>query len=415
MDSLRVRVYNVRFGDAILISLPDAPPGASPELRHILIDVGNSLGTEGGQDTVFATVLHDVLHELDGRPLDLYVMTHEHLDHVQGLLHFQKKVLKEEKLKDLLQVQHSWLTPSAHPNYYTPDTAEYNPRARERKHLVEAFLDEAERYFRAAPDEETSWIRGLMAINNPRATADCVDLIRDLAGDNTHYVHRGLDLAGKHGFREATFEVWAPEVDTSVYYGPFQPVAFGVSPSPTPRARPALTPVEPPRGVDAGAFYNLVEKRRWGLGDNLLAIDSAQNNTSVVFSLNWRGWSLLFPGDAEERSWKEMNKRGVLKPVHFLKVSHHGSVTGMLPEDLIDKVLTLDGTPRHAVLSAYPDLVKVDGGEQSWTYQDVPRREVLEGLKERAVLRQTVEVADGGTIDYYFEGGSSNVTVTIHE
>jgi hypothetical protein len=40
MDALRVRVYNVRFGDAILVSVPDKAPGGSPELRHILIDVG---------------------------------------------------------------------------------------------------------------------------------------------------------------------------------------------------------------------------------------------------------------------------------------------------------------------------------------------------------------------------------------
>ena len=48
MDALRVRVYNVLFGDAILISVPDAPPGGSPVLRHILIDVGNYAVNTGG-------------------------------------------------------------------------------------------------------------------------------------------------------------------------------------------------------------------------------------------------------------------------------------------------------------------------------------------------------------------------------
>jgi hypothetical protein len=54
--------------------------------------------------------------------------------------------------------------------------------------------------------------------------------------------------------------------------------------------------------VDAGAFYDLVESRRRGFEDNLLAIDAANNNTSVVLLLEWRGWRLLFPGDAEVRS-----------------------------------------------------------------------------------------------------------------
>ena len=413
MDTLRVRVYNVRFGDAILITVPDAPPDGPPELRHILLDVGNSLMTEGGLDAVFEPVMHDVLSELDGHPLDLYVMTHEHLDHVQGLLHFQKRVLNNQPLKDRLHVRHAWLTRSAHPNYYTPGTEEYHENAKKRKDMVETFLEEAGRYFRAVPEEATDWIQSLMAINNPRATADCVDLIRGLAPEsNTHYVYRGLDLEGKHPFQEATLEIWAPEEDTSTYYGSFQPVAFGVMPGRTARSKPVLTPVEPPPGVDAGAFYHLVDDRRWGYGDNLLAIDSAENNTSIVLSLEWRGWRLLFPGDAEARSWQEMDKRGLLKPVDFLKISHHGSVTGMLPGDLVDQVLPADGTPRYAALSAYPDLEKQDSGEQEWTYPDVPEREVLVELARRADLRQTVEVPDGGYLEYTFEGGTSNVTIS---
>jgi hypothetical protein len=416
MDALRVRVYNVLFGDAILISVPDVPPGGSPVLRHILIDVGNyAVNTGGGLDVVFEPVMRDVLRELGGHPLDLYIMTHEHMDHVQGLLYYQQKVLKNKPLSKLLDVQYSWLTRSAHPDYYTPGKPDYHPEAKKKKDMVKTFLDEAERYFRAAPDEQNDWIRGLMAINDWQATAACVDLIRDLAGDNTHYVYRGLDMAGKHAFREVTFEIWAPEEDTSTYYGRFHPVAFGTAPGATARANPIVTPVEPPRGVDAGAFYNLVDRRRWGYADNLLAIDSAANNTSIVFCLKWRGWKLLFPGDAEQRSWKQMNKCGLLKAVDFIKVSHHGSITGMLPDKLVDNVLKLkkdDSTPRYAVLSAYPDLEKLKKGEQDWTYDQVPREEVLKELKKRADLRQTVEVPTGGYIDYLFEGGSRNVTVT---
>ncbi len=101
MNALHVRVYNVLFGDAILISVPDAPPGGSPVLRHILIDVGNyAVNTGGGLDEVFEPVIQDVLEELGGKGLDLYIMTHEHMDHVQGLLHYQKNVLNNKPLKD---------------------------------------------------------------------------------------------------------------------------------------------------------------------------------------------------------------------------------------------------------------------------------------------------------------------------
>ncbi len=414
MDALRVRIYNVGFGDAILISVPDAPLAGGPaELRHILIDVGNSLGTEGGLDTIFEPVLKDVLHELAGKPLDLYIMTHENMDHVQGLQYYQTKVLKNGLVKDLLKPRSVWLTRSSHPNYYTPDTAEYHEKAKQRKEKEKTFLEDAERYFQAAPDKATDWIQSLMAINNPRATADCVQLIRELAPGNTHYVYRDLDLVGRHPFQEASFELWAPEEDTSVYYGPFQPVAFGAVAGTTPEAKPTLTSVVPPHGVDAGAFYNLVSHRRWGYSDNLLEIDSANNNTSIVFCLNWRGWRLLFPGDAEERSWKEMDKHGMLKPVDFFKISHHGSITGIPPEKQLDKILKKeDPASRYAVLSAYPDLDKQKKGEQAWTYTDVPRQEVLDEIALRAGLRQTIEVPGGGYIDYTFEGNTRNLTIT---
>lgn len=93
--------------------------------------------------------------------------------------------------------------------------------------------------------------------------------------------------------------------------------------------------------------------RRHGWGDNLLAIDQAANNTSVVFTLTWRGWRLLFPGDAEVRAWRTMNKHGLLKPVHFLKIGHHGSHNGTPSPELLDKVLpnpAPDNRQRHAVV-----------------------------------------------------------------
>ena len=48
MDRLRVRVYNVRFGDAILITVPEEVDGGSTEIRHILLDVGNAKASRKG-------------------------------------------------------------------------------------------------------------------------------------------------------------------------------------------------------------------------------------------------------------------------------------------------------------------------------------------------------------------------------
>ena len=38
-----------------------------------------------------------------------------------------------------------------------------------------------------------------------------------------------FELAGTHPFRRAALEIWAPEEDSSEYYGRFRPVALGAA------------------------------------------------------------------------------------------------------------------------------------------------------------------------------------------
>jgi beta-lactamase superfamily II metal-dependent hydrolase len=383
MDTLRVRVYNVRFGDAILISVPDKDAGQTTN-RHILVDVGNVLSGEGGDDVVFRPVIENVLDVLNGNPLDLYVMTHEHLDHVQGLLY------AAEKLGLQINTRYSWLTASSAPDYY-----DKHPKARKHLHDVMSVYDAIERFLQAAPEFEAPWLQTMMLNNNPARTKDCVDYLRKLA-DKTSYVHRKARLSNAHPFREARLKIWAPEEDTSAYYGRFQPMALGAVSDERPTARPELAVPTPPPGVDAGDFYNLVAARRHGYVDNLLAIDRAANNTSVVFSLHWRRWKLLFAGDAEHRSWRTMNKHRLLSRVHFLKVSHHGSQNGTPDGELLEKILpqvSADNHKRHAVVSAFPD-----------TYNNVPHPQTLQKLENLAQLHSMERLEDGQYLDILFEG-----------
>jgi hypothetical protein len=404
MNKLRVRVYNVRFGDAILVTVPDSDGNGKTHIRHILIDFGNVLRGEGGIDNVFEPVIDNIIQTLDGKPLDLYIMTHEHMDHVQGLVYAAKRLNKK------FDVDYAWLTASASKDYYKRGK---HPGAKKKKlELAEVYTD-IERFLKAAPAQEDSWIKTLMLNNNPKKTEDCVKYLRKLAKTTT-YVYRGCRLEGGHPFREARFDIWAPEENTSVYYGKFHPMALNIKP-PAPGGKKFIHEYpEPPAGVDAGAFYNLVERRSRGYMDNILAIDKAANNTSVVFCLEWGGWRLLFAGDAERRSWKTMEKTGVLKAVHFFKVSHHGSHTGLPPDKILDTILPKkpgDGMKRIAVVPTYPG-----------TYRNVPDEELLEKelalrcdkLKyivkdkekkegKRREKMETETVKDGGYLDFEFE------------
>jgi beta-lactamase superfamily II metal-dependent hydrolase len=379
-DRIRVRIYNVRFGDAILVRVPDRDPATGETTRrHILIDVGNVLRKEGGDDTVFEAIVKNVLEQLDGEPLDLYVMTHEHLDHVQGLFHASKHSFQPDELKTKLATRFAWLTGSAAPDYY--DT---HPNARREKKLY------AEAYARIGarlallPAAEAEAFAAMYANNNPQKTADCVAFLRSLA-ETTTYVHRGKDLDGTHPFREARFEIWAPEEDTASYYKSLMPLAIRAGGA---AAGPAARSVPPP-GVDTGAFYDLVSFRERGFADNLLAIDKAANDTSVVFCLEWRGNRLLFAGDAELDSWRMMAEKNVLGPVDFLKVSHHGSHNGTPDADVLDRFLP-SGGKRRAVISTWTE-----------TYGGIPHEPTNDKLRARARLRSILDDPDALFFDTF--------------
>jgi beta-lactamase superfamily II metal-dependent hydrolase len=385
---LKIRCYNVKFGDAILVSIPDRAKSGRVTLRHILIDVGNVLAGEGGGDDVFVPILEDVLDVTSGKPVDLYVMTHEHMDHVQGLLAGHRTGLD-------VKADHVWITASAAPDYYDRHT-----EARKRFQLARRAYRSLERQLAAAPDAVNERLYARMLNNNFRKTADCVEHIRTRVCDpnHVHFVHRTYDLANAHAFEEASFEIWAPEEDTSVYYGRFQPLAFGFDGTASASATqtPGSNRPAPPAGVDVGAFNNLLDRRASSAFDNILAIDKATNNTSIVFSIEWRGWRLLFAGDAEGRSWKTMHKEKVIKPVHFLKVSHHGSHNGTPSGDILEALLPADAPDaayRTALISTCSDV-----------YSGVPHGPTTGELAARCDILDTRELGESESWELTLEG-----------
>lgn len=414
MDTLTVRLYNVRFGDGILISVPDEEADGSPRMRHILIDVGNAASKPGGENEVFRPVFDDILEVLNGQPLDLYVMTHEHLDHVQGPLWAAKKHYSGDQLKDALNVQHLWMPASSHPNYY--DT---HSKAKKQLDAAVRSFSGVQRFLGASPEEP---MLAVMLRNNNRLegptplgasgshgrTADCVEYIRTLAPPaHTHYVHRSVggarngtqpfELTGTHPFRRAALEIWAPEEDSSQYYGRFRPMALGSAPGAAAATADGV-PVTPPAGVDAGAFYNLVSRRQGGYVENLLAIDRAANDSGIAFCLGWRGWKLLFPGDVELRSWNEMNKENALSPIHFLKVGHHGSHNGTPHADLLTKLFPIPAPADYTRVAAVSTALN--------QYPGIPHQETFDELDNdfACPVWSTLEEEDGTALTIEFEG-----------
>ncbi len=344
MDALRVRMYNVRFGDAFLVSVPDRTTQGAALTRHILIDVGNSYSSEGGADSVFAPVVDDILSQVGEQGLDLYVMSHAHMDHIQGLPYTNRHTFPAHDLGQRLNIHHAWLPIFSHPQYG-------DEHSRAALHAAAEIYQEVVRTA-AINGVAIETVSNLLEANNPRLTSDCVNYLRGLAPQGkTWYVQRDMDMTGKHDFQEARFDIWAPEAQAEVYFKAVHPLAIG---APKNRSKGAgLVMPRPPHGVDAGAFYQLVESRGRRWVEALLAIDQSFNNTSIVFCLEWCGKRLLFTGDAELLSWNRMAQANKLKPVDFLKVSHHGSYNGTPPLDLLERVLPGAAQMHQSALSSY--------------------------------------------------------------
>ncbi|HYO42322.1 MAG TPA: hypothetical protein VES19_03920, partial [Candidatus Limnocylindrales bacterium] len=261
MPDLVVRLYNVRFGDAVLVSIPDEENG-TPVERHILFDFGNALSRQGGVDAVLVPVVDDLVTRLGGKPLDLYVMTHEHLDHVQGLFY------AAEAHGKVVGAKQAWLTGSAAPGYY-----ETHPDAR-RKRIAALVAYRLTAARLPASALASPYLSMLLATNDTRSTRRCIDYLREklTPAGGVRYVDRTTDLSALQPASSATVRLLAPEEDTSDYYRSFTALADGLQLGDDDvvddldlglDADPVAAAPEPipPRGVDAGAFYTLLDVR----------------------------------------------------------------------------------------------------------------------------------------------------------
>jgi len=387
MSQLTVTAYNVRFGDAFLLTVPDLANGKEVT-RHILIDLGSVIGGRD-DEVIYRQIASDILRRLNGHPVDLYVMTHEHMDHVAGLSYLDRLGLP-------IPIDYAWLTASSAQGYY-----DRFPEAKKRLALYESDYKRV-RLAATGENQGTQLLLPLLEINNRGSTEACVGYIKN-AARTTSYVYRGFEpIAGhNHPFVETKLAIWGPEEDTAVYYGRYKPLTMTAVANAT--GRPLQT--EPPPGVEPSGFAALMEYLASGVGDSMLAIDRAANNTSIVLAVEWRGWRLLFPGDADLKSWAVMGNRGVLQPVHFLKAGHHLSRNGTPREDLLERILPSarpDQRPRYCLVSTWPRNLLAS---ERAVYQGVPDEMTRERIAARVdKIYETALVPPGSYIEAAFPG-----------
>ena len=377
---IRIRSYNVGFGDCFLVTFPDGNVA-----RNMLIDFGNA---PGQLNTGYSEIAQNIFDETSGH-LDVIVMTHEHLDHIEGF-YAQKSIFNR------MTVDYVWMSLPSHPKYYK----DY-PKAQPLKRIRELAAVFEERLKKQKLAVAPSF---LMLLQNNLSNPQRIDYIRNLTGDPKRvlYLNRGSSVLSKPFSSKVKIKVLAPEKDVSIYYGGSSHnglqamsrrlASAGIAPDAGNNDSWAFPKVPREKGNPVNLtdrdWRLLHESIQTGGVESVRAIDKAANNTSLVFTMEVAGRRLLFPGDAELESWEVMEEKcpAELKPIDFLKVSHHGSHNGT-SKDLLATLLPANRKGKATVMVSTKS--KVYG-----TVKPVPDAELMKLLKSRC---QKLISTDGET------------------
>ena len=384
-SSLRLRAYQVGFGDCLLLTFayPEPIAGGRCE-RHILIDFGSTrLGADSPR--LAETALR--LAEDCAGNLDAVVISHRHKDHL-GAFGDRKALPILRRLAPGLIIRPWTERPNADDNEGEPE-----------RRLLGA-LGDGEREARRIVAQARRAKRGLRRFLVREAAeevrnAEAVGALDALAGTSGEYLWAGkrtglakllpgvrIDVIGPpkpHQWpaveRQAADhkEYWAVARKQVARYLSEESVA--AAPGPT---RWIINKL---RKDESQSLLSLV---RW--------LDDALNNTSLILLFSVGSHTLLFGGDAQIENWgwalDRKRRAGLsarLDAVDLYKVGHHGSRNGT-PRSLVQR-WRARGTPVLSVMSTKP-------GVHGHGTRKVPREPLLTALRDLGPLLRTDEMEE---------------------
>ncbi len=384
-DVVKIRVYNVGFGDCIKLDLP-TPSGRR---ATVLIDCGSlSFGDTGqNHEGLVEKIVADATGEDDVARIDMVVATHRHKDHISGFGRPEWSAVR---------VGEVWL-----PWTENPDDADAR-RLLDAQRSLALRITESEARLRANAkigDEATELILG-MAINALSNDESMATLRSGFAGDPTvRYLSRSasplrpralgglrVHVLGPTRSPEVIKQLDPPSGQSYLAMLPAVPPAVGEEDD-RDRPFPDLEPMDwqayttyrgDDRKIDTaqakGRLRSLVEV------DSLLSattLDYALNNTSLMLMFEVGDQFLLFPGDSQWGSWKTAmdsdSSAALLARTTFYKVGHHGSH---------------NATPRRFVEELMPENCwAVTSVTHYSQWKAVPKAELLAKLEAKAPNR----------------------------
>ncbi|MDQ3690497.1 MAG: hypothetical protein M3406_10770 [Chloroflexota bacterium] len=389
-SALRLRAYQVGFGDCLLLSFSyPRPVDSGRDKRHILIDFGSTRLGRGFPS--LAQTAAQIAEDCEGH-LDAVVISHRHKDHL-GAFGDRRAAPILRKLAPEVVIR-SW---TEH-----PDATDNEGKA--ELSLLEALADGEDgatrivaRAKRTGRHRRSNLVTfAADAIRNEAA----VTALHELANGRGEYLWAGertrlsellpgvrVDVIGPPKPHQWS-EVQRQAADHAQYWAIARKQASRyLSASPiTAQAGPLRWIVNKLREDENEAMLSLV---RW--------LDDAMNNTSLILLFSVGRHTLLFGGDAQIENWgwalnakpsSSLGRR--LDAVDLYKVGHHGSRNGT-PRSLVDR-WRARGTPLVSVLSTRP-------GVHGHGARKVPRHRLLTALAALGPVLRTDAIDDRPYLD----------------
>lgn len=327
-----IRMYDVGFGDAFLVLIPDG----ARQLR-VLFDCGSIEASSAGgpMKDIVQKIIADVTDADGVARIDVVVATHRHKDHVSGFA---------DPAWNAVQVKEVWLPWTEHP---TDGEAR---RIRETQSRLAASLNAALAV--AASQTSTDQKRQLRVAHE--IVSNALMLSNDAAMKT---LHSGFAGAPKRRFlptKAADSRMIEPQVLPGVkvhVLGPSRDPEVIRDMDPPKgesylRSRAAdatlndglVAPFSPEFRLEASIgdwVFPIADQREIESAGSLsdlavaVALDKAVNGTSLMLVIDVSGTFLLFPGDAQWGTWAnvlaDVEWRELLQQVAFYKIGHHGS------------------------------------------------------------------------------------------
>jgi hypothetical protein len=401
-SSLRVRAYNVGFGDCILLSF-GYPDGSA---RHALVDFGSTkLPAKGASLT---QVAEHIRTETDGH-LAMVAATHRHADHISGFAGEPGKIVA--RLAPRLVVQPWTEDPDLAPDATAPASAPARPgslaAAVARLDTMHAYAASAvaEYQRRLTAGDRTDLLAAvgfLGEVNLKNAAA--VRTLQQM-GEQRLYARFGdvlplddalpgvrIDVLGPPTLDQAAGLVAEARTDPDEYW---HVATSTLAPSRAKGLFPRAT-VAAERTQEARWLAPRVDRLRT---EELLSIvrtiDDALNNTSLILLVTIGATSVLLAGDAQLENWSYALRdapdaaaiRARLAGCRLYKVGHHGSLNATPKTMLWQNFGTAARPEADKLITVLSTLAGKHGSPARGT--EVPRRPLVDALRAESTLLDT--------------------------